>query len=151
MKKTNFLYLLGLIITLSLSACSDDDENIGSPNDLIGTWQSGTGSGWIKENGKIIEEWTDEAIDELRVTFYEDGTFASYEYYNGKWEGELEGTWTYKNGKIYTYDFEGNLDDCMTVKSISSSSFVVEVYEKGTEGSITYEYYECGTYHKISD
>ena len=53
MKKTNFLYLLGLIFTLSFSACSDDDENIGSPNDLIGTWQSGTGSGWIDRKSVV--------------------------------------------------------------------------------------------------
>ena len=37
----NYLFIaLTLVFSISLSSCSDDDENVGSKNDLIGTWHT---------------------------------------------------------------------------------------------------------------
>ena len=41
MKKFKLLFLLGLLsaMALSISACSDDDEGVGSASDLVGVWE----------------------------------------------------------------------------------------------------------------
>ena len=46
----NYLFIaLTLVFSISLSSCSDDDENVGSKNDLIGTWQCIHSEGYEKE------------------------------------------------------------------------------------------------------
>ena len=62
----NYLFIaLTLVFSISLSSCSDDDENVGSKNDLIGTWQCIHSEGYEKDN-KYPED--NDKWDELHST-----------------------------------------------------------------------------------
>lgn len=140
------------IMVLSFSACSnDEEENVGSTSDLIGTWEIVSYTYQWKEDGKVVEEGIDNENDE-RITFYEDGTFEGAEYYDGKWNRSEQGTWSYKNGRITVWGtYEGGSSESVTVKELTSSKLVVEYIDKYTEDGISYEDYGLTEYRKISD
>lgn len=155
MEKNKFLWLTAILMLLSVSfvACSDDEEeSVGSVSELVGTWESVSYTYWWKENGNIVEEGT-ERESNIRVAFYEDGTCNSAEYYNGRWNWDEAGTWSYKNGKITikrTFGGE-SYSETSTVKELTSSKLVIEYIDKYTEDGISYEDYELSEYRKISD
>lgn len=155
MKKINFLWLVGIfmLLPISLVSCSDDDEeSVGNKSDLVGTWESVSCTYQWKEDGVIVEEGTDSDND-MRIKFNEDGTYASAEYYNNKWNWEEEGAWNYKNGKITirsTYDGE-TYSETFTVKTLTSSKLVVEFIDRYTEDGTSYEDYALWEYRKISN
>ena len=153
MRRIYLLWLLRIIMLMPISLTSCSDDNIGSSNDLIGTWESVSLSGWYKENKEIVEQWEDEPDDDFKIVFNEDGTFESYERYYGQWHGGLEGTWTYKGGKIYMRDYEYDEEEVVTVKKLTSSQLVTEYHHKhmDTEEGIVYEEYQSTVYRKISD
>lgn len=155
MKKINFLWLVGIfmLLPICLVSCSDDDEEgVGNKSDLVGTWESVSCTYQWKEDGVIVEEGTDSDND-MRIKFNEDGTYASAEYYNNKWDWEEEGTWNYKNGKItIRYEDEGeSYSESATVKALTSSKLVIEYIDRYTEDGISYEDYALWEYRKISD
>lgn len=152
MKKKNYVWLFGLllsVITLGFAACSDDDGP-GSSADLVGLWQSVSSTGWYKEDGKIVEQWEDEEEDDYRIRFNEDGTVEDFERYNGKWNGRYVGTWKYKDGKVYVYDDDEEVE-VYTVKELTSSRLVWEYHDKSTDSKDSWEEYDIEVYRKISD
>ena len=68
MRRIYLLWLLGIIILMPISLTSCSDDNIGSSNDLIGTWESVSLSGWYKENKEIVEKWEDEPDDDFKIS-----------------------------------------------------------------------------------
>lgn len=153
MKKLNYLWMLSLLmfVSINFSACSDgNDDVLDSSTELVGLWESVSYEGWEKEDGEIIDEW-DEKDDESRIHFKVDGTWVTYEYWQGDWNLCDIGTWEYKDNKVYTtYDdeeYEDEATDVATVKELSSTHLVVEVYEKA--GS--YEYWEKSIYRKVNE
>lgn len=150
MRKVNFLFLLGLlfIMTLSLGACSDD-ENAGSSESIVGTWVLISNEGWIKEDGKIIEEWNsiEDEDESLYHVFHSDGTL---EFIDPDDHRVVEtGTWKYNKGKLYLH--ANGEDIAVTVISVSETELVVGIHEKEVEDGTTYEYYEAEHYRRISD
>ena len=99
-----------------------------------------------------MEEGTENDSD-TRITFSEDGTCKTAEYYNNKWNWDETGTWSYKNGEItirITYEGE-SYSETATVKELTSSKLVLEYIDKYTEDGTSYEDYELSEYRKISD
>lgn len=154
MKKKKYVWLLGVflfIITVGFTACSDDDGP-GSSADLVGTWQGVSSTGWYKENGKIVEQWEDEEEDDYRIRFDEDGTVENFEKNNGKWNGPYHnGTWKYKDGKIYIYYDDDEEADIFTVRELTSSRMVWEYDDKSSDGGASWEECAAEVYRKISD
>ncbi len=143
---TLFVAVLGM----SFASCSDDDDEVGSASDVVGTWILTTSSGWTKEDGKIVDEWENEARNDERTVFNPDGSFESYELSDGQWEISAAGTWLYKDGKLNTYDSDGELLISMTVKSVTATHAELEYYVKVYEDNHVYETYECMTYRKAN-
>lgn len=150
MKKVNMLWLLGLlsVMVFCLSACSDDDDQVGSSENIVGTWVLVSNEGWVKENGKIVEEWNTKVDDLLYYVFHSDGTL---EYIDPSDDYEVveTGSWKYDNGKLY---LQANGEAVVvTVMSVSGTELVVGIHEKEVEDGVSYEYYEAEHYRKISD
>ena len=124
MKKTYFLFLLGLmsIMAFGFSACSDDDEKgPESSSALIGTWERISCTYQYKENGEIVDEGKDEGNDLVgfKLVFKEDGTCKSAEYHTDKWDWFDEGKWSYSNGIITITD--NNESESIKVKTLTDS------------------------------
>lgn len=152
MKKTYFLFLLGLmsVMTFGFSACSDDDEkDPESSSALIGTWERISCTYQYKENGEIVDEGKDEGNDLVgfKLVFKEDGTCKSAEYHTDKWDWFDEGKWSYSNGIITITD--NNESESIKVKTLTDSQLIIETTDKYTEDGIFYEDYELTEYHKI--
>ncbi|WP_298073529.1 lipocalin family protein [uncultured Bacteroides sp.] len=157
MKKFKLLFLLGLlsVMALSISACSDDDEGVGSASDLVGVWELVSYEYWEKEDGEITYERVENDRDE-RIEFKADGTWREAWMYNGKWDwfDEEEGdTWNYKNGTIIrSFIEDGRIcSDEFHVKELTATNLVVEWYEKETYDGVVYEEWERYEYRKVSD
>lgn len=131
MKKVLF-WLIGalMIAPIFLTSCSKDDEKeeIVPTSDLIGTWQSVSYSVQYKLNGEVYESES-EISDDTKIEFKKDGTYSSYEYYDGEWEWYENGQWKYADGKlIITYEEEGEKETLYaTVKTLTASKLVLEI------------------------
>jgi hypothetical protein len=139
------------VVLMGLAACSDDDE-VGSRDDLIGTWQEDYESYWEKENGKITDQDEDTFDDDRyawRYTFYEDGRYNNQEGWNGSWDNYW-GTWTMKSNTIIL-DEGTSRESSATIKTLNKNTLVVEFYEKEVESGTTYEYYSLQRYHRVTD
>ena len=158
MNKKIWFSLIGvlMLIPISFTSCSDDDEEIGFSSLLVGTWESVSFSYQIKENGKVVDKRTEDD-NSLRGIFNEDGTWNSAEYYNGTWHYNDEIIWThwsYKNGKIITESrdcYDEYYSESVTVKELTASKLVVESVENYTDDGISYEDYALIEYRKISE
>lgn len=151
MKKLNLLWLMGIMMLLPIcfTSCSDDDDEVpGSSSSLIGKWEIIYNKYQYKEDGKIIEQGEGEASG-IGLIFHENGTCEHGEYYSGRWHWENMGTWIYKNGKISVTD--GGYTETVTVKKLTDSSLIVELFDKYTEDGVACEDYEYSEYRKISD
>lgn len=140
-----------MLMPISFTSCSDDDDEIGSVSELVGTWEIVSRTYQWKEDGKVVDEETDNENDR-RITFNEDGTYQVSEYYN-KWYWDEAGTWSYENGKLTirsTYEGE-SWSETATVKELTSSKLVLEYIDKYTEDGTSYEDYELSEYRKISE
>lgn len=151
MKKLKFALLVAFatIFCLSFTACSDDDDNnIGSKEDLIGLWESRHCRGWEKEDGRIVDEW-DEDYRDKRWEFKADGTCITSERSSNRWYSETC-TYTFSGGKITLYDKYGD-SSVGTVKKLTATSLEIEA--KGTfyDDGVKYEEYDYWTIEKISN
>ncbi|MDR0989338.1 MAG: lipocalin family protein [Prevotellaceae bacterium] len=149
MKKIYSLGLMALLLLLPVGfgSCSDDDEGTGSASMLVGTWETVYQFLQEKENGIVVDE--EENTERVRVTFNEDGTYDSAEYYNGEWDWNFEGTWSYTNGKLTV--IEDGDSFLLTVKTLTASKLVTEETARETYNGNTYEYYALTEFRKISN
>lgn len=120
MKKLNFLFLFGLlsVMMLSISACSDDDDDENVPignSSIIGVWEN---QDWTYSNRKGDLRLEFKADKRGSLTFiYQDGTdpeIRNFEYVlKEESNGDLFLTiiWTGSKGFIYT----GNQEYSITV------------------------------------
>lgn len=137
------------IFCLGFTACSDDDDNnIGSKEDLIGLWESRHSHGWEKEDGRIVDEW-DEDDRDMRWEFNADGTCIVSERSNNRWYNE-EFTYTFSGGKITLYDEYGDAN-VGTVKKLTATNLEVESHGSFYEDGLKYEEYIYWTIEKISN
>lgn len=120
MRKINLLWLVGLLLTLGITACSDD-ENGGSSGDLVGVWERTYCEEWyVDEKGQKYD--MSEEFDQVYIIFNEDGTGVSWscEIYRGReiWYDDYF-TWEVNKGKLYIYD--GGYEDELQIASFNVS------------------------------
>lgn len=140
--------MLGVCAMLCSFSCSDDKEETGSVEDLIGTWIPVECVDIIKYNGKIDHEDYD-ASHMYILEFRADGTYYGY----GSDDRVLyaEATYTYKNGVLTLIgkDEDGSTySEVMPLKSLTSDELVIEETEIEKEGDDTYEYYYKAVWKK---
>ena len=140
--------MLGVCAMLCSFSCSDDKEENGSVEDLIGTWIPVENVDIVKYNGKIVDEDSD--VSHLHILeFRADGTYYGY----GSDDGVLyeEAVYTYKNGVVTltNIDEDGSIySEVMPLKSLTSDELVIEETEIEKEGDDTYEYYYKAVWKK---
>lgn len=147
----NFIAFWGLLAVMAFGfyGCSDDDEGVSS--DLIGTWECVYSYYYEKKNGEIIYEEENDDVAHI-IQFDSDGTCRDKNSYNDNWD--QMGIWNYKNGilSITSEDGDGGTYvETVSLKSLTSTEFVIERYEKETYYGDNYEYYDKMIYHKISE
>lgn len=140
MKKEMWKLMMGIAMALfsfSMASCGDDDDEVGSADELIGTWSVIHEEGYSKANGEIEESWNDD-YEEGKETliFKEDHTVG------GTYLSDKGLTWSYKGNKL-TIKWENDHEDSMelTVLEMSSSRLVGELHDKYKEEGISYEDY----------
>lgn len=138
--------LMMAVVCVSLSSCSDDDENdkpmIEEAN-LIGKWQSTWEKIHTVENGKEVVI-SDEA------------------YTDGSWEFKADGTciedgnttsahWTLKDNKL-TISYNEGFDDDYTVKELTTNKLILvfEDWDNTDDGGEELDDATTTTYRKIN-
>lgn len=138
--------LMMAVVCVSLSSCSDDDENdkpVIEEANLIGKWQSTWEKVHTVENGKEVVI-SDEA------------------YTDGSWEFKADGTciedgnttsahWTLKDNKL-TISYNEGFDDDYTVKELTANKLVLvfEDWDNTDDGGEVLDDATTTTYKKIN-
>ena len=138
MKKLHFslmAILFALFSKMNLKACSSDDDDAPSQDDIktncIGMWQTTHISGWdYDEDDNLIKVDQDVPIEDSdRILFKGDGTYKWYLYYAGEWHSTSSTPYKYEvaGNKIILYDHRGDVDITYTVVSYKNDTVVLEV------------------------
>lgn len=138
--------LMMAVVCVSLSSCSDDDENdkpVIEEANLIGKWQSTWEKIHTVENGKEVVI-SDEA------------------YTDGSWEFKADGTciedgnttsahWTLKDNKL-TISYNEGFDDDYTVKELTTNKLILifEDWDNTDDGGLELDDITTTTYKKIN-
>lgn len=140
MKKLHFsllAILFALFAMVSFTACSSDDDDTPSPEDvqtyIIGMWQPThvTGYDWDKDEDKPVKVDKDIDIDNddaISFEFKQGGTFNEYVWTGNKWKIECSGeAYTISGNKLTTYEEDGvNVLDVYTIQSINLTTMVLK-------------------------
>lgn len=127
--------LFALFAMVSFTACSSDDDETPSTEDIktniVGMWQSTHISGWDyddtdEENLIKVDQDIPEA-DSYRMLFKGDGTCKEYYWDDYKWH--LDGTYKYEvsGNKIIFYDSHGDMEGTANVLSIKGDVAIFEL------------------------
>lgn len=127
--------LFALFTMVSFTACSSDDDETPSTEDIktniVGMWQSTHISGWDyddtdEENMIKVDQDIPEA-ESYRMLFKGDGTCKEYYWDDYKWH--LDDTYKYEvsGNKIIFYDFHGDIDGTVNVLSIKGDVAIFEL------------------------
>ncbi|WP_147381643.1 lipocalin family protein [Segatella copri] len=139
MKKLHFsllAILFALFAMVSFTACSSDDEDTPSTEDvqtyIIGMWQPThvTGYDW-DENDKPakVDQDIDIDIDDVdSFEFKQNGIFNEYAWTGNKWEIDCSGEhYNISGNKLTTYDVDGiTVLDVYTIQSINLTTMVLK-------------------------
>lgn len=139
--------LMMAVVCVSLSSCSDDDENdkpVIEEANLIGKWQSTWEKIHTVENGKEVVI-SDEA------------------YTDGSWEFKADGTciedgnttsahWALKNDKL-TISYNDGFDDDYTVKELTTNKLILvfEDWDNTDDGGEELDDATTTTYKKVGE
>lgn len=144
--RTKFFYWLGcLCMAVAFVSCSsDDDEEVGSDNELVGCWLQIAEEGWYKEDGVIVDEWDEPDDSNIYAYFYKDGTGVVKEY-----GMSFEFTWSLSSNKltVTTYGETGTA----TVKTLNSTTLIIESKDKYVDEGVTCEEYTLQTYKRVKE
>lgn len=127
--------LFALFAMVSFTACSSDDDETPSTEDIktniVGMWQSTHISGWDyddtdEENMIKVDQDIPEA-ESYRMLFKGDGTCKEYYWDDYKWH--LDDTYKYEvfGNKIIFYDSHGDIDGTVNVLSIKGDVAIFEL------------------------
>lgn len=149
--KKNYLSYLFLALTLTLpfgliSCSDDDDENVGSKEDLIGTWQYIDFEYTLSAKGEELSEKEDFSSKKITLKFKADKTGILTDEYKNKTDFD----WSYKGNKLkLMYEFED--DETFTVKTLNSNNLILEMKYKGKEEGISYTFNGIWKLKKINN
>lgn len=136
-----FIACISMIMLTGLASCTDDVAS----EDLVGSWESVSLTGWVKENGQIVDEY-DGPSDETKIVFLSDGTYISYD----SWREEVHGTYRCEGKKLILNEVYLNKAD-VTIKELTSSELTLEIKLKYNEGETEYEEYDLGVFRKVAE
>ena len=139
MKKLYFVFmaiLFALFSMVSFTACSSDDDDAPSQDDIktncIGMWQTTHISGWDYDDTddenliKVDQDVPEGEAD--RILFKGDGTYKWYENVDGNWQSsDYTCKYEVSGNKIILYDDRGDMDITYTVVSFKNDTVVLEV------------------------
>ena len=138
MKKLHFsllAILFALFAMVSFTACSSDDEDTPSTEDvqtyIIGMWQPThvTGYDWDENDkpAKVDKDIDIDIDDVVSFEFEQGGTFNEYIWTENKREIDSSGeAYTISGNKLTTYEEDGiNVLDVYTIQSINSTTMVL--------------------------
>lgn len=137
MKKLHFsllAILFALFAMVSFTACSSDDEDTPSTEDvqtyIIGMWQPTHVTGYVwDENDKPAKVDKDIDIDDvISFEFKQGGIFNEYIWTGNKWKIECSGeAYSISGNKLTTYEKDGiNVLDVYTIQSINLTTMVLK-------------------------
>lgn len=128
-----FAALMMAVVCVGLSSCSkDDDEKIGSTDDLVGKWQLTWTKGWEVDSDGSRYEW-DEADDGQFFIFNNDGT--GYETENNV--DKYPYTWKL-NGNKLTLTYDG-YEDIYQVENLNKSTLKMTISDEEESDTSTYK------------
>lgn len=138
--------LMMAVVCVSLSSCSDDDENdkpVIEEANLIGKWQSTWEKIHTVENGKEVVI-SDEAYTDGSWEFKADGTCIE----NGN---TTSAHWTLKDNKL-TISYNEGFEDDYTVKELTANKLVLvfEDWDNTDDGGEVLDDATTTTYKKIN-
>lgn len=139
--------LMMAVVCVSLSSCSDDDENdkpVIEEANLIGKWQSTWEKIHTVENGKEVVI-SDEAYTDGSWEFKADGTCIE----NGN---TTSAHWTLKDDKL-TISYNEGFDDDYTVKELTANKLVLvfEDWDNTDDGGEVLDDATTTTYKKVGE
>lgn len=127
--------LFALFAMVSFTACSSDDDETPSTEDIktniVGMWQSTHISGWdyddTDEENLIKVDQDIPEVESYRMLFKGDGTCKEYYWDDYKWH--LDDTYKYEvsGNKIIFYDSHGDIEGTANVLSIKGDVAIFEV------------------------
>lgn len=140
MKKLHFsllAILFALFAMVSFTACSSDDEDTPSTEDvqtyIIGMWQPThvTGYDWDENDkpAKVDKDIDIDIDDVISFEFEQGGTFNEYIWTGNKWKIECSGeAYSISGNKLTTYEKEDciNVLDVYTIQSINLTTMVLK-------------------------
>ena len=137
MKKLHFsllAILFALFAMVSFTACSSDDEDTPSTEDvqtyIIGMWQPThvTGYDWDEHDKPAKVDQDIDIDDAIAFDFKQGGTFNDYIWTGNKWKIECSGeAYSISGNKLTTYEEDGiNVLDVYTIQSINSTTMVLK-------------------------
>lgn len=138
--------LMMAVVCVSLSSCSDDDENdkpVIEEANLIGKWQSTWEKIHTVENGKEVVI-SDEAYTDGSWEFKADGTCIEN-------ENTTSAHWTLKDDKL-TISYNDGFDDDYTVKELTANKLILafEDWDNTDDGGLELDDITTTTYKKIN-
>lgn len=139
MKKLHFsllAILFALFAMVSFTACSSDDEDTPSTEDvqtyIIGMWQPThvTGYDWDEndEPAKVDQDIDIDIDDVASFEFKQNGIFNEYAWTGNKWEIDCSGEhYNISGNKLTTYEVDGTtVLDVYTIQSINLTTMVLK-------------------------
>lgn len=117
--KRLFLLMAILIPAIAFTACSDDDKDEPTLNDIVGTWKLSQ----VSTDGETYIEWP---YNTTTATFKSDGTYSGSGYF-----GNGSGTWKQNGKTIITY-VGGEEFMRYEVKELSASTCTLVMKQDGS-------------------
>lgn len=117
--KRLFLLMAILIPAIAFTACSDDDKDEPTLNDIVGTWKLSQ----VSTDGETYIEWP---YKTTTATFKSDGTYSGRGYF-----GNGSGTWKQNGKTIITY-VGGEEFMRYEVKELSASTCTLVMKQDGS-------------------
>lgn len=142
--------LMMTVVCVSLSSCSDDDENdkpVIEEANLIGKWQSTWKRIHKVENGKEVVT-SDEAYTNGLWEFKADGTCIE-SYVDG---GHIETSrWSLKDNKL-TISYNDGYSDVLTINELTANKLILafEDWDNTDDGGLELDDITTTTYKKIN-
>lgn len=126
--------LVMAVVCVSLSSCSkDDDEKIGSTDDIVGKWELTWTKGWELDSDGFKETW-DEADNGYYFTFKKDGT-GRHSYDNSSSEYPFK--WKLDGKKLtLTYD---QYEDIYQLETLNKSTLIITISDDNESDTSTYK------------
>lgn len=140
-----FVACISMIMLTGLASCTNEVAS----EDLVGSWESVSLTGWVKANGETIDQY-DGPFDETKIVFFANGTYKSYDKQDGTWYEEVTGTYRCEGKKLILNEADGDFVD-VTIKKVTSSELTLESKVKYNEGEIEYEEYDLGVFRKVAE